>query len=57
MATLSPNPNPDLASSQASLNFTSSFSNTVAYAKPGTSQHLLGNFGFLLAMRAREWQG
>lgn len=46
----SQNPNPDLASTQASLNFTSSFS------KAWNSQHLHGKFGFLLALRAREWQ-
>lgn len=34
VASQSPNPNPDLASTQASLNFMSSFSNAVAYAKP-----------------------
>lgn len=52
-----PNPNPALAPSQVSLNFTSlSFSNSVAYARPETSQHPHSNFGFLLALRAREWQ-
>lgn len=56
VASQNPNPNPDLASSQASLNFTSGFSNAVADAKPKTSQHLHGNFGFPLALRAREWQ-